>query len=196
LDYGYPIPYLDRAWAQVPREAGSSVRAVIVEKREGLLGLVRDAEDSLPFQRAAVAREPFDWKPRYWLAFALKRAGRNEDALAEYLAVAQIPGCPDCLNDIGWCYYRKGMYEEARSCFERAKIEDLDIPIRPFSRRMLTLENRMLVYAQLGLRKQAKEAAQEYVRRYGRIGYPERRALAKLGIDGDAIYLEQHALEA
>jgi tetratricopeptide (TPR) repeat protein len=167
-----------------------------VEQRKRLLELVRDAESSLPLHREAVERKPFDWNPRYWLALALKRAGRNEEALEEYLALARTPGCPlDCLNEIGWGYYRRERYEDARRCFERARIPD-DLPIRPFSDFMLTLENRMLVYGQLGLRKQAEEAAGEYVRRYGRIEYPERRALAKIGIDTDAIYLEQYPFKA
>jgi tetratricopeptide (TPR) repeat protein len=195
LDYGYPIPYLDRVWAQLPQEAGNSVRAVLVEKKEELVKFVRDAENSLPSHRASVERNPSCWEPRYWLAFTLKRAGRYQEALEEYLTVAQITGCPDCLNDIGWCLYRKGRYEDARRYFERAKFE-YDIPVPPFSGRMLALENRMLVYSQLGLRKQAAEAGKEYVSRYGRIGYPERRALAKIGIDADAIYLRQHAIEA
>jgi tetratricopeptide (TPR) repeat protein len=196
IDFGYPIPYLDRAWARLPHEAASSDRVEIVEQRKRLLELVRDAERSLPLHREAVKRKPFDWNPRYWLAFALKRAGRNEEALEEYRAVARTPGCPlDCLNEIGWAYYRMERYKDARRCFERARIPD-DLPIRPFSNFMLTLENKMLVYGQLGLRKQAEEAAWEYVRRYGRIEYPERRALAKVGIDVDAIYLKQHPFKA
>jgi phosphoheptose isomerase len=61
---------------------------------------------------------------------------------------------------------------------------------------VLTLENRMLVYGQLGLRRKAEEVAREYVGRYGRIEYPERRALAKIGIDADEIYLEQYPFRA
>jgi tetratricopeptide (TPR) repeat protein len=154
--------------------------------------LVRDAESSLLLHREAAERKPFDWEPRYWLAFTLKRAGRSEEALEEYRTVVRTPGCPiDCLNEIGWAYYRSGSYQDARRCFERARIPD-DLPIRPFSDLMLTLENRMLVYGQLGLRKQAEETAREFVRRYGRIEYPERRALAKVGIDADAIYLGRY----
>jgi len=195
-DFGYPISHLDRAWAQLPREAGSSVRVEIMEQRKRLLELVRDAECSLPLHREAVDRKPFDWNPHYWLAFALKRAGRNDEALEEYRAVARIPDCPlDCLNEIGWGYYRRERYEDAQRCFERARIPD-DLPIRPFSDFMLTLENRMLVYGQLGLRRQAEGAARDYVRRYGRIECPERRALAKIGIDTDAIYLEQYPFKA
>jgi len=191
-DFGYPIPHLDRAWAQLPREAGSSNRVEIVEQRKRLLELVRDAERSLPLHREAAERKPFDWNPRYWLAFALKRAGRIEEALEEYRAVVRTTGCPlDCLNEIGWAYYRMERYEHARRCFERARIPD-DLPIRPFSDFMLTLENRMLVYGRLGHRKQAVEVAREYVRRYGRVEYPERRALARIGIDADAIYLAQY----
>ena len=191
-DFGYPIPHLDRAWAQLPGDVANSVRVVIVEQRNRLLELVRDAESSLLLHREAAERKPFDWEPRYWLAFTLKRAGRSEEALEEYRTVVRTPGCPiDCLNEIGWAYYRSGSYQDARRCFERARIPD-DLPIRPFSDLMLTLENRMLVYGQLGLRKQAEETAREFVRRYGRIEYPERRALAKVGIDADAIYLGRY----
>jgi tetratricopeptide (TPR) repeat protein len=196
-DYGYPIPYLDRAWALLPPKAGNSVQAVIVEHRKHLLELVRNAEYSLPDQQAAVEHDPFNWELHYWLAFTIKSAGRNEDALNEYLAVSQTPGCPDdCLNDIGWCYCRKGMYEVALGCFERAKTEDEGYSIHPYSRRMMTLQNRILIYCQLGLRKQAEEIASEYVHRHGRIGLPERRALAKLGIDADEIYLRLHPFRA
>lgn len=196
IDFGYPIPYLDRAWGQLPREAGNGVRVVIVEQRNRLLELVRDAESSLPVHREAAERKPFDWGPRYWLAFTLKRAGRSEEALKEYVAVAGTPGCPlDCLNEIGWIYYRQERYGDARRCFERARIPD-GLPVRPFSDHALTLENRMLVYGLLGLRKQAEEAAREHVGRYGRIEYPERRALAQVGIDADAIYLEQYPFTA
>jgi tetratricopeptide (TPR) repeat protein len=191
MDYGYPIPYFDHAWAQLPRNADSSVRAGIVEHRQRLLVLRDEAESSLAAHRAAVQAQPTNWEHRYWFAFALRRAGRNEEALEEYLTVAQTPGSPhDCLNEIGWCYYRKTMYEEARKCFERTKVQNDPIPFRHFSDLMRTLENRMLVYGQLGLRKQAEETVTEYVRRYGRIGYPERRALDKLGIDADAIYVD------
>jgi tetratricopeptide (TPR) repeat protein len=191
MDYGYPIPYFDYAWAQLPRNAGSSVRAGILEHRHNLLVLRDDAENSLAAHRAAVQAEPTNWEHRYWLAFTLRRAGRNEEALEEYLKVAQTSGCPhDCLNEIGWCYYRKAMYEKARRCFERTKVQDDPIPFRHFSNLMRTLENKMLVYGQLELRKLAEEAVTEYVRRYGRIEYPERRALDKLGIDADAIYVE------
>ena len=198
LDYGYPIPYFDHAWAQLPTNAGNSIRAVILEHRRKLLVLRDDAENSLPAHRAAVDAEPTNWEPRYSYAFALRRAGRNEEALNEYLTVAQMPACPhDCLSEIGWCYYRKGMYEEARRCFEKAKANDDDpIPIRHFSSLMLTLENRMLVYSKLGLRGQADQIAEEYVRRYGRIEYPERRALADIGIDADALYLGQYPFKA
>jgi len=192
IDFGYPIPHLDRAWAHLPGDAGSGVRVEIMEQRKSLMDLVRDAESSLPLHREAVERKPFDWNLRYWLAFALKRAGRIEEAVEEYCAVARIPDCPlDCLNEIGWGYYRRGRYEDARRCFEGARAQD-DLPVRHLSDLMLTLANRMLVYGRLGLRKQAEVAAKEYVRRYGRIEYPERCALANIGIDADGIYLERY----
>lgn len=192
IDFGYSIPHLDRAWAQLSREAGSSIRVEIMEQRKRLMELVRDAESTLPLHREAVKRKPFDWNLRYWLAFALTRAGRIEEAVEEYRAVARTPDCPlDCLNEIGWGYYRRGRYEDARRCFERVRTQD-DLPVRHLSDLMMTLANRLLVYGRLGLRKQAVEAAQEYVQRYGRIEYPERHALARIGIDADEIYLERY----
>jgi len=73
IDFGYPIPHLDRAWAQLPGDVANSVRVVIVEQRNRLLELVRDAESSLLAHRETAERKPFDWEPRYWLAFTLKR---------------------------------------------------------------------------------------------------------------------------
>jgi tetratricopeptide (TPR) repeat protein len=176
----------------MPRNAGSSIRAVLLEHREKLLVMRDDAENNLAAHRAAVEAQPTNWEHRYWLAFTLRCAGRNEEALEEYLTVAPTPGCPhDCLNEIGWCYYRKGMYEEARRSFERTKVQDDPIPFRHFSNLLRTLENKMLVYGQLGLHEQAKQVAEEYIRRYGRVDYPERRALGKLGIDADAMYVRR-----
>lgn len=192
-DFGYAIPYLNREWAEVPQALGSSARAAIFEARARLLELVSGAEEELPRHRAAVQAEPSNRDARYWMAFALRRAGRNDEALHQYLKVAATPGSQlDCLNEIGWCYYRKGMYDDARRCFERVRIKNDSVPVRGFSDLMPVLENRMLVYAELGLREQGESTANEYIRRYGRIEFPERLALKKLGIDADAMYLEKY----
>lgn len=194
-DFGYAIPHLDRAWAQMPQALGSGVRASIFEGRTKLLEMVSSAEEELPRHRAAVQAEPSNWDVGYWMAFALRRAGRNDEALHKFLQVAATPGSQhDSLNEIGWCYYRKGMYEEARRCFEKTKIkaEDDLVPVRGFSDLIRVLENKMLVYAELGLREQGESTAKEYIRRYGRIEFPERCALEKLRIDADAMYLEKY----
>jgi tetratricopeptide (TPR) repeat protein len=194
-DVGYAIPYLDRAWAEMPQALGSSARASIFEARTKLLEMVSNAEEELPRHRAAAQAEPSNWDVGYWMAFALRRAGRNDEALHQFLTVAATRGSQyDCLNEIGWCYYRNGLYGEARQCFENTKIkaEDELVPIRGFSDLMRVLENKMLVYAELGLREQGESTAKEYIRRYGRIEFPERHALKKLGIDADAIYLEKY----
>jgi len=75
-----------------------------------------------------------------------------------------------CLNEIAWGYYRRGRYDEARRCFERARTQD-DFPVGNLSELMLTLANKMLVCGRLGLREQSEIAAREFVRRYGRIEY-------------------------
>jgi tetratricopeptide (TPR) repeat protein len=192
-DFAYAIPYLDRTWAEVPKVRGSSYRAAIFEERTKLLDMVSSAEEELSRHRAAVQAEPSNWEVRYWMAFALRRAGRNDEALHQYLTVAATPGSQlDCQNEIGWCYYRKGMHHDARRCFERVRIKDDSVPVRGFSDLMLVLENKLLIYGELGLREEAEETASEYIRRYGRIEFPERRALKKLGIDADTMYLEKY----
>src|ERR1700676_720302 len=40
IDFGYAIPYLNRAWAEVPHAPGSGARATIFEARARLLELV------------------------------------------------------------------------------------------------------------------------------------------------------------
>jgi len=47
-----------------------------------------------------------------------------------------------------------------------------------------------VIYSGLGLVRDAEEAARYHIRRYGRVGWRERRALQKLGIDADAMYVE------
>jgi hypothetical protein len=54
----------------------------------------------------------------------------------------------------------------------------------------LPLENLILTYVELHLTEEAEKSAVDYVSRFGRLPWPERHALRKLGIDADALYVE------
>jgi hypothetical protein len=47
-----------------------------------------------------------------------------------------------------------------------------------------------LAYSALLMTAEAKATTRDYITRFGRVPWPERRALAKIGIDADAMYVE------
>ncbi len=51
------------------------------------------------------------------------------------------------------------------------------------------MENLLLTYAALEERRKARRLASEYVNYYGRVPEYERRALGRIGIDADQIYV-------
>ena len=52
------------------------------------------------------------------------------------------------------------------------------------------IENIFLVYVALNMAKEAEKAAVHYIANFGRLPWPERRALRKLNIDADALYIK------
>jgi hypothetical protein len=48
----------------------------------------------------------------------------------------------------------------------------------------------ILVYVALNMAKEAGESAAYYIAHFGRLPWPERRALEKLHINADALYIE------
>ena len=77
-------------------------------------------------------------------------------ALAEAAGFRPCLRCRrDCLNNIGWCYYRLGRHEEALPWLERSSRVTLEgwMPYR------LALENILLTYAALGKRMSGWRAA-------------------------------------
>ena len=94
-------------------------------------------------------------------------------------------------NNIGWYYYRRGDYREALKWFQQTyEVANSDEAFG-MGNCALAMENKILCYSALSMSQEAEAAAQEYIRRYGRLPWPERRALAKLNIDADTMFVEQ-----
>ena len=101
-----------------------------------------------------------------------------------------LPCFRDLWNNIGWYYFRQGNYREALRWFEQTyQVANSD---EAFGKGncALAIENKILCYSALGMSQEAEATAREYIRRYGRVPWPERRALTRLNLDADAMYVE------
>ena len=129
-------------------------------------------------------------------ALLLWKLGCEDEAAGQYEAALDHPETlcrqclRDCLNNLGWCLYRKEEFAKALPWFERAAtIKDF----APFSQEResaLAIENIILVLVALNMAKEAGETAAHYIAHFGRLPWPERRALARLNINADALYIE------
>jgi hypothetical protein len=59
--------------------------------------------------------------------------------------------------------------------------------------RARAVENKLLAYSALRMTAEAKATTRDYITRFGRVTWPTRRALARIDIDADAMYVEQDA---
>ncbi len=105
----------------------------------------------------------------------------------------------DCLNNVGWDHYQRGAYEQALGWFQlacRLKLPETgnlfedpaepdDVP--PYR---LALENVLLTLAKMGRLGEAASKLQEYHSHFGRLPNYEARALEKLGLRPDVIYMQ------
>lgn len=185
-----------RALALAPENLDIRVRADIVEKLTNLRAVLAAAEEDLPKQREALKADPDDPEKHFFLGFTLNRLGRDEEALAEYRSALRNPQwlCADChrdaRNNIGWYYYRKGHYQQAMEWFDGA-IERADCcRVLGEADAVKAIENKILTYAAMGDIPKAQETARGYIKRFGRLPWPESRALAKIGIDADTMYIQ------
>jgi tetratricopeptide (TPR) repeat protein len=187
-----------RTWALAPKNLDNNFRADIVEKLGHLREALSAAEEELRKQREALRDDPHNPEKHFYLAFTLTRLGREEEAMAEYRVALEKPQdinggrLRDLRNDIGWYYYRQGHYHEALKWFDRA-FERADCSnFLGQADAAKAMENKTLTLVALGRAQEARETARNYVERFGRLPWPVCHALAKLGIDGDVIYLELH----
>jgi tetratricopeptide (TPR) repeat protein len=181
--------FYTRALLFVPPNLGIAELADIHEQRLSAWELVKSEEENLPAHQASVQAAPHDPDNHFWLALTLTRLDRHEEALREYQAALKAGFQGKCRNDIGWCYFRMGMHHESIKWFERAG-EGVDvIRLAGMSIQRRAMEHLVVVYAALRMTGEAYSTASKYIREYGRLPWPECRALAKLGIDSDTMYL-------
>jgi tetratricopeptide (TPR) repeat protein len=188
--------YYDQALKTAPEDVESETLADLLQGLREVKQSLASDEAALPRLRATVEEDPVNSEKRCRYASLLWRIGREEEAAQQLEAALEHPEtlCQDCLrdcwNNFGWYLYRKGEYAKALPWLERAaKVKRLDrmgnVLESPFP-----IENIVLVYAALNMAKEAEEAAVHYIANFGRLPWPERRALRKVDIDADALYIE------
>ena len=169
---------------------------VIIEGMNRAKGCLAEDEQAPPRLQAALEENPRNSEQRFRYALLLWKLGCEEEAAREYKAALEHPESlcrqcfRDCWNNIGWYLYRQGEYVKALPWFERAATIRNSVPILPELESALALENMILVYVALNMAKEAGEATVNYSARFGRLPWPERRALLKLSINADALYIE------
>jgi Tfp pilus assembly protein PilF len=163
---------------------------------EEALKEIGEDEQPLPRLQAAVEEGPRNSEQRFHYALLLWKLGCEDDAAREYEAALEHPATlcrqclRDCWNNLGWYLYRQGEYAKALPWFERAATIKDFAPIPQERESALAVENMILVYVALNMAKEAGEATVHYIAHFGRLPWPERRALAKLNINADALYIE------
>ncbi len=104
----------------------------------------------------------------------------------------------DCLNNVGWDHYQRGAYEQGLGWFQHACCLTLpetgnlfEDPAEPDDEPpyRLALENVLLTMAKMGRLREAAAKLQEYHFHFGRLPDYEARALEKLGLQPDIIYM-------
>ena len=147
-------------------------------------------------------------KPRYELAETLMQRGRTEEAIQEFHRfLALEPGrvsntkfdIPKAYAGLARCHCRQGNYQEARRWIEKLHPQGGSGPDEILLAALLdcgyeALEYRMVIYSKLALIREARDAAQFFIRYHGRIGWRYAKALEDVGIDSDAMYV-QHCLQ-
>jgi len=188
--------YFRQALELAPEDVDPEVLADIIEGMNRAKDFLAEDEQALPWLRAAVEGDPRNSEQRFRYALLLWKLGCEEQAAREYEAALEHPETlcrqclRDCLNNLGWHLYRQGEYAKALPWFERAATIKDFAPIPQERESALAVENMILVYVALNMVKEAGEATVNYTARFGRLPWPERRALLKLKVNADALYLE------
>jgi tetratricopeptide (TPR) repeat protein len=188
--HGYCLEALKEATSDTPAPFLEDVLEAMQACQKELQEFVEDLPEMLEYLRS----HPDDGDTHFCLGFTYDCLGDNERAIAEYRKALwnfdsmEPEQQRDCLNSIGWYYYRRGEALEALQWFAGACwFEDPSDPA-PYK---LAMENLFLVYAELGMTEHAQHLATEYIDLYGPIPTTEARALQRLGVDADAIWLKR-----
>jgi len=187
---------LKRAMDELPQDANPTIVAEILEGLDGMLAVLQRTECELPEIEAAVESDPENAEKRFYLALALSKLGRANESFALYESALSNPAglCEECFrdlwNNIGWFYFRQRDFQEALKWFEQSYQIALADEATGLGKCALAIENKIQCYSALSLSEEAVANAQEYIRRYGRLPWPERRVLARIDVDADALYVQ------
>ena len=188
--------YYDQALKTAPEDVEPEALADILQGLKEVKQSLACDEATLPRLREEVEKDPVNSERRCRYASLLWRIGCEEEAAQQLEAALEHPEtlCQDCLrdcwNNLGWYLYRKGEYAKALPWLERAaKVKRID-PVGNILESPHPIENIILVYVALNMALEAEKAAVHYIANFGRLPWPERRALRKLNIDADALYIK------
>lgn len=186
----YCLEALRLATADTPPTFLEEILEAMSVCQDELQEFVEDLPEMLEYLR----NHPEDGDTRFCLGFTYDCLGDDERAIAEYRQALWNFGTMEpeqqraCLNNIGWYYYRRGDAQEALHWFEGACWFEHPSDPGPYK---LAIENLFLVYAHLDMREHAHPLAAEYIDLYGPIPTMEAKALLRLGVDADAIWLRR-----
>lgn len=186
----YCLEALRQATADTPATLLEEVLEAMQLCQKELQEFVEDLPEMLEYLRSY----PEDGDTHFCLGFTYDCLGDDERAIAEFrkalwnFDTMEPEQQRDCLNNIGWYYYRRGDAWEALQWFESTCWFENPSDPAPYR---LAMENLFLVYADLGMTEEAGRLATEYVDLYGPIPTTEAKALLQLGVDADAIWLKR-----
>ncbi|HEV2022001.1 MAG TPA: tetratricopeptide repeat protein [Terriglobales bacterium] len=189
-------------------DASLPIAADLIETIEECNSKLLAFQEELPRLRDAVAKNPEDGENLARLGVALLALDDRDSALTAFTKALEhqdtlcIHWERDCLNNIGWDHYQRGEHEQALGWFELACRLKRSAPERgsgnplgsategdddlPYN---LALENVLLTLAKMGRLSEATARLQEYHSHFGRLPDYEARALEKMGLQPDVIYI-------
>ncbi len=198
---------------QMFQKAAHFAARLDVETQADVLEMISDVRETLFKDESRLAQvheemqtDPTSLSKQLDLADLLHRLGRYDEAETHYRQI--LSRKHELLTKdhavlwprIGRYHYRNGRYRESAEWFERTP--EL-LPLRhrhtpkhtPEEYLLMHIEaeatlNRMLVATALGNQSRARELAQVYISKLGRLPWPYRWYLFKAGIDSDAMYIQ------
>lgn len=198
-EYRRACDLYNQTFGRLSERHPSAVRAEVLEDLSRVKNILHDARETVVRHRLAVEGNASDGEGGYWFAFALTRAGLDDEALAEYEKALAL-GFHDtasCWLGIGLSHYRQGRYQHALPWLERIRLESDEATEKTLGRIGIStyrpaLEHCVLIYCRLGRVRDAEKAARECIRLYGRLGLRERRALLRISVGADALYVAHY----
>ena len=193
-EYSLAYNYCVLALEQLAPDSTPSLIAEVRELMHFCQSELHDYSDDLPDLLDHLRTDPEDGEARFCLGFTFHCFGHDERAIAEFRLALRYFDCMqpeqqrDCVNNIGWYYYRRGEFQTARAWFEKACWFENPLDPGPYS---YAMGNLLLVYAELGMTEEARQVATEYVDLYGPIPTAEAHTLLRVGLDADAIWLKR-----